>query len=161
MASRVNELVRTLRLEPHPEGGFYREVHRSPSAVRPEDGRTPRSALTVIYYLLDGHAQSRWHRVLSDESWHWAEGAALELFRIDSAVSTCIRELLGPLADGTEPLRVVPAGHWQAARSTGAFTLVTCAVGPGFDFSDFRLLADAPPDADLVRRHFPDVASLV
>jgi uncharacterized protein len=161
MASRVNELVRTLRLEPHPEGGFYREVHRSPVAVRTEDGRPPRSALTVIYYLLDEHSQSRWHRVLSDESWHWVEGAPLELFRIDSAVSTCTRDLLGPLADRTEPLRVVPAGHWQAARSTGTFTLVTCAVGPGFDFADFRLLADSPPDADLVRRHFPDVAPLV
>jgi uncharacterized protein len=161
MSARANELVRTLDLKAHPEGGYYREVFRSPASVRPEDARPPRNALTVIYFLLEGSGCSRWHRVLSDETWHWAEGAPLELFQADAAMSTCVREVLGPLGGGAEPLRVVPAGHWQAARSTGAYTLVTCTVGPGFDFADFQLLADSGPDAALLRRRFPDVEAMV
>jgi uncharacterized protein len=159
--ARARELVLSLRLEPHPEGGHYREVFRSPSAVRPADGRTLRSALTVIHFLLDGDANSRWHRVASDEVWHWVEGAPLELYQADPALSAYTRELLGPPGEGREPVRVVPAGHWQAARSTGGYTLVSCTVAPGFDFADFTLLADAPPDADALRRHFPDAAPLI
>ena len=159
--NRAHELIRTLRLQPHPEGGHYREIHRSILGVRPEDGRRTRSALTLIYFLLEAHGHSRWHRVTSDEVWHHVEGAPLELFRVDAAFSECERMPLGPLADGAEPVRVIPAGHWQAARTTGAYTLVSCAVGPGFDFTDFAMLADHPADAEQLRRRFPGVAELV
>jgi predicted cupin superfamily sugar epimerase len=81
---RAAELVRRLRLEPHPEGGFYREVFRSALRVQPEDARPPRSALTLIYFLLVDGGCSRWHRVASDEAWSWVEGDALELLRIDA-----------------------------------------------------------------------------
>jgi hypothetical protein len=158
---RAQELIRALRLQPHPEGGHYREIHRSTLSVRPEDGRRTRSALTLIYFLLDANGHSRWHRVTSDETWQHVEGAPLELFRMDAAFSECERMLLGPLADAAEPVRVIPAGHWQAARTTGAYTLVSCAVGPGFDFADFAMLADHPADAEQVRRRFPGVAPLV
>jgi predicted cupin superfamily sugar epimerase len=73
----------------------------------------------------------------------------------------CERMVVGPLADGAEPVRVIPAGHWQAARTTGNYTLVTCAVGPGFDFADFTMLADHPTEAEQVRRRFSGVAPLV
>jgi predicted cupin superfamily sugar epimerase len=158
---RAQELIRALRLQPHPEGGHYREIHRSTLGVHPDDGRRTRSALTLIYFLLDAHGHSRWHRVTSDETWHYVEGAPLELFRMDAAFSECERMLVGPLADGAEPVRVIPAGHWQAARTTGSYTLVTCAVGPGFDFADFTMLADHPTEAEQVRRRFSGVAPLV
>ena len=158
---RAQELIRSLRLQPHPEGGHYREIHRSMLGVRPEDGRRTRSALTLIYFLLDAQGQSRWHRVGSDEAWQYVEGAPLELFRIDAAFSECERTLVGAHGEGAEPVRVIPAGHWQAARTTGAYTLVCCAVGPGFDFADFTMLCDHPTDAEQVRRRFPAVASLV
>jgi predicted cupin superfamily sugar epimerase len=158
---RAQELIRALRLQPHPEGGYYREIHRSTLAVHPYDGRYTRSALTLIYFLLDAQGHSRWHRVTSDETWHHVEGAPLELYRMDAAFSECERMLVGPLADGAEPVRVIPAGHWQAARTTGSHTLVTCAVGPGFDFADFTMLADHPAEAEQVRRRFSAVASLV
>jgi predicted cupin superfamily sugar epimerase len=158
---RALELIRVLRLQPHPEGGHFREIHRSTLGVHPDDGRRARSALTLIYFLLDAHGHSRWHRVMSDETWNYVEGAPLELFRVDTAFSECERMLVGALADGAEPARVVPAGHWQAARTTGAYTLVSCAVGPGFDFADFTMLADHPTDAEQLRRRFPGVASLV
>ena len=71
---RAQELIRALRLQPHPEGGHYREIHRSMLSVRPEDGRRTRSALTLIYFLLDASGHSRWHRVTSDETWQHVEG---------------------------------------------------------------------------------------
>lgn len=158
---RVHELIAALRLQPHPEGGYYREIHRSTLGVRPEDGRSTRSGLTLIYFLLDAAGHSRWHRVASDEVWQFVEGSPLELFRIDGGIGECERTVLGPMAEGAEPVRVIPAGHWQAARTTGRYTLVACAVGPGFDFADFAMLADHPRDAEQVRRRFPGVAALV
>ncbi len=158
---RAQELIRTLGLQPHPEGGHYREIHRSTLSVHPDDGRHTRSALTLIYFLLDAHGHSRWHRVISDEAWLHLEGAPLELFRMDPALAECERMLLGSLADRAQPAHVIPAGHWQAARTTGTFTLVSCAVGPGFDFADFAMLADHPTEAEQVRRRFPDAAPLV
>jgi uncharacterized protein len=159
--NRANQLIRDLRLQAHPEGGYYREIHRSTLGVHPDDRRPPRSALTVIYFLLDAAGHSRWHRVSSDEVWQHVEGAMLELFRIDPGLQELERMSVGPLAEGAEPVRVVPAGHWQAARTTGAYTLVACSVGPGFDFADFAMLADHPPEAGLVRRHFPNAAPLI
>ena len=160
--SRATELVRTLRLEPHPEGGFFREIHRATGSVHPDDGRGARSGLTLIYFLLDAHGHSRWHRVSSDEVWQHVEGAPLELFHLDPALAAHQRMVLGPLdVPGAQPVRVIPAGHWQAARTTGDYTLVACAVGPGFDFADFAMLADHPADAEGVRRRFPDAAVLI
>ncbi|HWK88608.1 MAG TPA: cupin domain-containing protein, partial [Longimicrobium sp.] len=89
MHRRAAELLRSLRMEGHPEGGAYREIYRSPTAVQPQDRRHGRSALTVIYFLLADGQQSRWHRVQSDEVWQHLEGAPLELFRIDPAETEC------------------------------------------------------------------------
>ncbi len=103
-----------------------------------------RRALTTIYYLLPEETCSRWHSVGADETWHHYEGALLELlsFAADGS-SPCVYRL-GPLADGASPVHVVPAGWWQAARTLGAYSLVGCTVGPGFEFEDFTLLADLP-----------------
>ena len=161
MHPRAAELIRDLGLQPHPEGGFYREVFRSTDVVRPGDGRPQRSAMTVIYFLLAEGGQSRWHRVASDEAWIWIEGDALELWRLASADGEPRREMLGPVGGEAAPVRVVPAGEWQAARTAGAYTLVSCAVGPGFDFADFEMMADRPDEAEAVRHRFPALASLV
>lgn len=153
MDARAAHLVDALELEAHPEGGFYREVFRSPHTVRPEDGRPPRAGLTTIYFLLVDGGRSRWHRVASDEAWHFYEGAPLDLLVADAAAEAVEAHRLGPLAGGAAPVHVVPAGNWQAARTTGAYTLVGCTVGPGFDFEDFELLAPDAPLADALRRH--------
>jgi len=161
MPTRAAALIRDLGLQPHPEGGHYREVFRSTGGVHPEDGRHTRSALTIIYFLLADGGHSRWHRVTSDEAWCWIEGEPLELVRMDAAATECTREMLGPPGPGREAVRVVPAGEWQAARTMGSYTLVSCAVGPGFDFADFAMLSDDPRAADQLRRHFPDLAGLI
>ena len=161
MDSRAEELIRRLRLEPHPEGGFYREVFRSARRVRPEDARPTRDALTVIYFLLVDGGWSRWHRVESDEAWSWVEGDALELLRMDAGLAAFTREPLGAPAEGRAAAAVIPAGEWQAARTTGAYTLVSCAVGPGFDFADFTMMSDHPATAEDVRRRLPDAAGMI
>ncbi len=142
--SRALELVRLLDLQPHPEGGFYRRLYRSGIRVlRREDG-VERRALTTIYYLLPEGACSRWHRVLADEVWHHYEGAPLELLSFAADGSQGSIQRLGALTDDASPVHVVPAGWWQAARTLGAYSLVGCTVGPGFEFEDFTLLASLP-----------------
>ena len=141
---RAQQLIESLRLEPHPEGGHYSETWRSRLQVTPADGRGARSALTTIYFLLPAGAVSRWHRVRSDETWIHIEGAPLELLKIPPTEWQFDSVRLGPLAAGQVPVASVPAGWWQAARSLGTYTLVCCTVGPGFDFEDFELMSDRP-----------------
>jgi predicted cupin superfamily sugar epimerase len=139
-------LIARYELQPHPEGGWYRELHRSALAVQRIDGE-PRSALTLILFLLDGSTISRWHRVRgADETWHFIGGDPLELLLLPPEGGAATRVPLGfsPLDPVPTPVAVVPAGWWQAARSLGDCSLVSCCVGPGFSFSDFDLLADLP-----------------
>jgi uncharacterized protein len=154
---RSEDLIATLGLIPHPEGGYYSEVHRSVSSVLPADGRGSRPALTAIYFLLPVESVSRWHRVQSDEIWHFYEGAALHLWTASPDGARVGRHTLGPLEGSSRPLLTVPAGWWQAARSAGAYTLVGCTVGPGFDFGDFTLASDCPEIAEDLRRRAPDI----
>ena len=147
MHPRAQALVRSLQLLPHPEGGYYRELFRSPHEVQPEDGRGTRSALTLIAFLLvEGHP-STWHRVHSDECWHWIEGASLELRLASPMLDRVMPVRLGGDEEAL-PIHVVPAGHWQAARALGPYVLVSCLVAPGFDFADFALLRDVPQERD-------------
>ncbi len=124
-------------LEPHPEGGHYRETFRDPRT----DARG-RSLSTAIYFLLARGERSRWHRIDAVEIWHHHAGHALSLQVADGSGTRTIR--LGPdLAAGEVPQAVVPARAWQAAETTGDWTLVGCTVAPGFDFAEFEL---AEPD---------------
>ena len=156
--SRPLELIRLLELEPHPEGGFYRRIYRSENSVLREADGVGRRALTSIFYLLTEGSHSRWHRVNADEAWHYYEGAALELLGFAADGTQAFAQQLGPLQQGGSPAHVVPANWWQAARTLGAYTLVGCTVGPGFEFEDFTLLADLP-EAD--RPTPPDFATPV
>jgi predicted cupin superfamily sugar epimerase len=141
MDPQARKLIADLNLHAHPEGGFYRELHRSGLTVTRQNGDR-RSALTTIYYLLVAGEVGLWHRVCADEIWHFYEGDPLELAIANPDATEIEAVRLGPLAAHGEPVRVVPAGCWQAARSVGAYTLVGCTVGPGFDFADFVLLRD-------------------
>jgi predicted cupin superfamily sugar epimerase len=156
MHPRAVALIETLELVPHPEGGHYREIHRSTTGVSPDDGRGARAALTVIYFLLVDGEISRLHRVISDETWHFHEGGALELIVVEDAGP--VRTFrLGPCSESTGPVRAVPAGAWQAARTTGPFTLLSCSVGPGFEFDDFEMMRDRR-EAETWRQLRPDLA---
>lgn len=137
-------LIERLRLEPHPEGGFFRQIYKSASIVQPHDDRPVRAALTTIYFLLAEGMHSRWHRVRSDEVWHLYEGGPLELLQAAPDASSVERIVLGPASTTAGPVHVVPADWWQAARPLGAYVLVGCTVGPGFEFADFSFLRDEP-----------------
>jgi predicted cupin superfamily sugar epimerase len=133
------ELIERLKLEPHPECGWYREVHRSAELINTTRG--PRSAVTSIYFLLETRQKSRWHVVASDELWHHVAGAPLELVTYSPETGAIHHAVLGSPNDAREPTGVVRAGVWQAARTLGAYSLMACDVGPGFDFEDFRFIA--------------------
>lgn len=136
----AGELIARLQLEPHPEGGWYREVHRSMRLM--QTGRGPRAALTSIYFLLQHGQFSRWHVVTSDEIWHYSSGAPMELLTYRPESREFRRQILGaPTSDEQRPIGPVHAGDWQAARSLGAWTLLGCDVGPGFDFEDFTFVS--------------------
>ena len=158
---RVESLIRTLELEPHPEGGYYREIWRSGLVVTPSDGRGERAALTAIYFLLPAGAVSRWHRVRSDEVWQYCEGAPLELLQLPPVEWRMHRARIGPLGPEQAPILTVSAGWWQAAESLGTYSLVCCAVGPGFEFADFELLGDRAERAAELGRALPEAARFV
>ncbi len=161
MEHSAAELIARLGLQPHPEGGYYRELYRSPRMVTPIDGRTERPALTTIYFLLPANEVSRWHRVASDEVWHHLEGAPLELFLCDPEFKQVSAELIGPIRSDLRPELVVKPFHWQAARSTGTYSLAACVVGPGFDFSDFAMLRDLPDERARMERQQPAQAFMI
>jgi uncharacterized protein len=135
------QVIERLALKPHPEGGWYREVHRATERV--QTARGPRSALTTIYYLLEHGQMSRWHVVASDEVWHFYVGAPLELLTYDPRSRSFSKQQLRT----HDNIGVVAAGVWQAARSLGAYSLAGCNVGPGFEFEDFRFVAALPDHA--------------
>lgn len=127
------EIIAALGLEPHPEGGFYRETWRHDAP------RGARAAGTAIYFLLTQEGASRWHRVDAAEIWHFYAGAPLLLSVADSGRDVH-DEILGvDLAAGQRPQRIVPAGAWQRARSLGPYSLVGCTVSPGFEFARFEI----------------------
>jgi predicted cupin superfamily sugar epimerase len=144
MEDAANRVIHQFNLEPHPEGGWYREIFRSPHRVKAEDG--PRNAMTVIHYMLAKGMFSAWHRVDADEAWFFSDGSPIEQFIAAPDFSSCVRRRL---IDHT-PVSVVPAGWWQASFTEGSWALAQCAVAPGFEFSGFELARDVGLE-DLVR----------
>jgi predicted cupin superfamily sugar epimerase len=132
----ADAIIRRLGLQPHPEGGHYRETYRH---VAEGGGR---GAMTAIYFLLRAGEVSHWHRVDAAEIWHFYAGAPLDL-SIAAAGARPEVHMLGPdLAAGAAPQIIVPPRAWQSARSRGPWTLAGCTVGPAFEFASFEL---APP----------------
>ena len=138
MQSFLQNLISRWQLEPHPEGGWYRELQRSPTTVQREDG-VRRHAITTVLFLLGAEDVSRWHCVHGgEEVWTFLDGDPLCLLQhpdSEQKTETCLLHRDNPVA-------WVPAGVWMAARCEGIFSLVSCCVGPGFSFEDFEMLRD-------------------
>jgi hypothetical protein len=158
--ARARELIARFGLEPHPEGGWYRETVRTAGPVRLPGFGGPRDAGSAILFLLDGACGSRWHRLRADELWHFHEGDPVELFTLAPGGVAVERRLLGLAADAA-PQRLVPGGSWQAARVRGGYALVGCTVTPGFDFADFALLRETPAEAALLRPVLGELVALL
>ncbi|TQS39664.1 cupin domain-containing protein [Cryptosporangium phraense] len=131
-------LAQKLDLEPHPEGGWFRQTWRSPVEFAPSGYPGVRAAATGIFFLLAPGEESRWHVVRSDELWVWQSGGPLVLSVGSAPGAPDVRDiLLGP--EG-EFQGLVPGGQWQAARPVGVEpVLVTCVVAPGFEYEDWQL----------------------
>ena len=129
-----------LGLQPHPEGGWYRETWRADGVVETPHGQ--RSPATSILFLLEPGQSSRWHRVRSGELWLWQGGGRLELDLGGGGDRPVLERTLVVGPDPDDLQRLVPPGVWQAARPAGdEAVLVACVVAPGFDFGDFELEA--------------------
>lgn len=150
MEPRAQELIASLALEPHPEGGFYRQVFKSPRVVNGD-----RSAITAIYFLLPRDQHSRWHRVTSDEIWVHVEGNGVALHTFDGTAAQSRR------VDASLPFAVVSAGDWQAAEPVDGFALVACFVAPGFEFDDFTMMSDDRDATARLEAVDPKLLSLV
>lgn len=157
----IQDLINRLDLQPHPEGGYYRELHRAQQTVSYKE--TQRSAVTSIYYLLADQAYSAWHRIDADEIWAFHAGSLLAL-HVWAPASGFSTTLLGDprVYPGAQFQTVVPAGCWFAAElatragltpaspSVSDYVLLGCMVAPGFEFSAFQL-ADQADIADAIR----------
>lgn len=132
----ADQVIEILGLEPHPEGGHFKEIHRHENA----DGT--RGAVTTIYFLLKAGERSHWHRVKdAEEIWCWHGGAALELLIHAEGGEREVHILGMDLANGQRPQAVVPINAWQAAKTLSNWTLVGCQVAPAFEFASFDLAA--------------------
>ncbi|MGK7755259.1 MULTISPECIES: cupin domain-containing protein [unclassified Roseovarius] len=131
----ADQIIATLDLSPHPEGGFFRETWRASNEGRAHG--------TAIYFLLRGEDHNQWHKVDAAEIWHYYAGAPLVLSISESEAGPARDMVLGPdLTEDQRPQVIVPPDGWQMARSTGDYTLVGCTVSPGFEFEQFTMAPD-------------------
>ena len=136
----ADDIIAHLNLTPHPEGGLYRHTWVAENQGRPVG--------TCIYFLLKAGEASHWHKVDATEIWLYHAGAPLILSLSATDDGPATDHLLTPDLTKGAPQIIVPENHWQAARTTGDYTLVSCTVSPGFDFAGFTL---APPGFDITR----------
>lgn len=137
MALTADEIIHILQLQPHPEGGAFRETYRSQILAQTE---AQHSVCTAIYFLIKKDKATAWHRVKNDEIYHFYTGAPVELSLID-ANGKLSKHILGTdVKSGERPQFIIPANEWQSARSLGEYSLFGCTVSPGFDFNDFELI---------------------
>jgi predicted cupin superfamily sugar epimerase len=160
----IEQLIQAFQLAPHAEGGYYRETYRSKESIGqsalPSRFTAARNFATAIYFLVEQGNFSAFHRIRSDECWHFYAGQSLYVHVLHpTGEYELIR--LGPDIDESEVFQaVVPAGAWFASETApgGNFSFVGCTVAPGFDFADFELAtagslaAQFPGQAALIRR---------
>lgn len=156
MAERptVEQLIDFLNLEPHPEGGYYRETYRSAETVK-RNGEETKNAGTGIYFLIPAAVCTNWHRVGSDELWHFYNGdkLVLEIITTDGKFKQI---LLGDNPTNCSFQELVAKNCWQRAYSTGDYSLVGCTVAPGFEFEDFEMI-----EQKKLANRYPDIASKI
>lgn len=154
--------IEKLEMQPHPEGGYFKEVYRAVESHKAEHlpdrfgGDRPHS--TSIYFLLKGSDKSKFHRIKSDEIWHFYDGASATIYRI-TAAGELIKHLVGRDFEKGESLQVmIPAGDWFAAEvnTENSFILCGCTVAPGFHFEDFKLA-----ERDLLIGEYPQYSEII
>ena len=154
--------VEKLKMQSHPEGGFFAETYRSTETI--DDNSLPkrfsgdRNFSTGIYFLLESHHFSAFHRIQSDEMWHFYAGDALNVYYIDNEGNMQIIKLGNNPDNGEVFQAVVPAGVWFGSKPAveNSYSLVGCTVAPGFDFVDFEM-----PDRHTLLQEFPQHENII
>ncbi|GAA3626685.1 cupin domain-containing protein [Flavivirga jejuensis] len=158
----IQKIVDKLELQPHPEGGYFKEVYRSGGLINEEnlgEGFTgQRNYATSIYFLLTSDSFSAFHRIRQDEIWHFYKGAPIKLHIISDAGIYSNTIIGNDIEKGQNPQFVVKAKDWFAAEviDENAYALVGCTVSPGFDFSDFEL-----PKRDILISRYPEHKNII
>jgi len=160
--NKAEKIIQQLQLEPHPEGGYFKETYRSTGKISQEnlgsDYSGTRNYSTSIYFLLTSDKFSAFHRIKQDEFWHFYDGSSLRLHMI-SDIGDYSNVIIGRDLDKQEvPQFVVPGGYWFAAEviNKNDFSLVGCTVSPGFDFADFEL-----PGRKVLASRFPKLSQII
>lgn len=156
----IKEIIEHFDMQPHPEGGFFNETYRSDLVINTSIGK--RCASTAIHFLITKDSISHFHRLNSDEGWHYHLGEPLKIIEI-TPEGDLLETLLGPnFREGQKLQHMIPAGHWFASTSTGDFSLVGCTVAPGFEFDDFEmakyedLASEFPQFSEVCRKYCLD-----
>lgn len=149
--------IQDLNLQPHPEGGYYKETYRAETVVDVIEFDGVRNISTAIYFLLEGNNKSHFHRIKSDELWFYHDGASLEIFVL-SKTETILLRLGKNIANGEVLQAVVPANTWFASKvkNNEGFVLVSCTVSPGFSFEDFEMATK-----DDLKIEFPNAIEII
>ena len=159
LETTAENLIAHLSLVPHPEGGHFKETYRSQHRVDKANGAVGYSASTAIYYLLRGSERSTWHRIQSDEMWHFYDGVPIRIHVLEPDGGLGVLRLGNPLRHADTTFQaLVPAGHWFAAEceQPEGFGLAGCTVAPGFEFEEFEM-----GDQGYLTQHWPEHAELI
>ncbi len=160
MRNKADAWIAHLKLEKHPEGGYFNECYRSDESIAmdalPQRFSGDRSISTSIYFLLKKNEFSAFHRIKSDETWYFHDGAPLEIYVLDPEKGLQIKLLGLDTKQDCLPQQTVKHGMWFASRSKGDFSLVGCTVAPGFDFSDFEMAS-----AEALHKEFPEHVDII
>lgn len=148
----MQQLIEKYGLVPHPEGGYYKEIYRSGQKIHSPYANKDRNTVTHIYFLLVQGQISRFHKVLHDEIWNFYEGSPLKLITFDG--NDIEEEEIGSGCNSYN--YIVKGGLYQAAETTGEYTLVGCSVAPGFDFKDFTFLSDDLESMNILKTEYPN-----
>ncbi|MBK7630275.1 MAG: cupin domain-containing protein [Ignavibacteriales bacterium] len=160
MNEKARYYIRKLELKKHPEGGYYREVYRAGEmfSIDPPKKHLKRNASTSIYFMLEGTQKSKFHRLKSDELWHFYDGTSVKIYVIDEK-GYLSESILGKATEQGEVFQtVIKKNNWFAAEvlNKRSFSLIGCTVSPGFDFSDFELA-----DREYLLESFPNHKKLI
>lgn len=148
----MQHLIDKYNLVPHPEGGYFSEIYKSKQLVKSRAINEDRNSITHIYFLLAAGQVSVFHKVVHDEIWNFYEGDPIKLLKYDGFKVT--EEIIG--SGCRDYVSIIKGDVYQAAESTGTYSLVGCSVAPGFEFEDFSLLRDEIEIKDKFLKEFPD-----
>jgi predicted cupin superfamily sugar epimerase len=152
---RIQEIITKYQLQPHPEGGYFREVYRSEQMLNSPIHNEYRNAVTHIYFLLAKGQISRFHKVHHDEIWNFYEGSPLKLIEFDG------NEIQKSIIGDQDYFKVIKGGVFQAAESLGDYSLVGCSVAPGFDFKDFSFMTGESSLIKIFEGNYPQFMRFV